>query len=239
MGRGFGGVEDASKEVNERRQAAGGFVPRFRLAGGETATVRFLEEGDDVHWAWVAQMPPRGNQRFGDYEPTRDQKKDGSTPCPLAENKVPLMFRGWINLIWRDAPVYKRNAEGRMVKDPSGKYVIEGRKDGVFIWEAGITVFEELAALDRAFKGLCSRDFQVRRIGSDQTTRYGIIPANPDGGPQDMSANDKELASKKHDLTPFVTPKSYEDLQRLMGGQAAAANSGQGGSEFNPFMDNN
>lgn len=236
MGEGFAGVERASADVAARRAQGGIFLPRFRLEPDESATVRFLEQGEEVKWAWVSQLPPKPGRSFGNFEPTRDQAGDGSTPCPLAERGLPRQFRGWINLIWRNGPVYARDAEGKMRRDGSNKPVIESRADGVFVWEAGIMVFEELATLDRAYKGLSSRDFKVTRRGAGTSTRYGIMPAEVDGGAKPMSAADQALAKDKPDLTPYVTPKEYDELVRLLTGQAPSA--GGPGPGFNPFMDN-
>ena len=59
MPRGFTSVLDAKADVEARRAAGGGGGKLyFRVADGETQTVRFLEQGDDIAWAYVHELPP-------------------------------------------------------------------------------------------------------------------------------------------------------------------------------------
>ena len=237
MGQGFASVRDAAAEVQARRESGGNFVRRFSVGDQQSAVVRFLEQGDDVNWAWVCKLEPRPGRRFGDYEVTRDQEGKGTVPCPLAERGIPRQFRGWINVIWRDAPVFKRDDNDRLVRDQNNKPIVAGTADTVAVWETGITVFQELEQLDATFKGLASRDFRISRKGIGFDTRYHILPADPDGGPKPLSDADKALAAEKYDLKQFTTPKSYEELARLLNQTVASDNSQRAGdSEFNPFL---
>jgi hypothetical protein len=237
MGRGFQGVKSAAEDIEKRRSSSGqksSFAMRFRLKeSGEEAVVRFLEQDEDVNWAWVAALPPKDNQRFGEMTPIRDQERDGSVPCPFQERGITNSFRGWINLIWRDAPVYKRDGDGRLVRE-SGELVIVDHADQVCVWEQGINVFNELYALDKSYKGLMSRDFRITRLGEGLSTKYRIEPAEVDGGPQPMSKEDKKLAEGKYDLTQFTTPKSYEELERLL--DQRSSRSAMTSDDVNPFL---
>jgi hypothetical protein len=221
MGKGFDSI---IKEQKKRAEAFAAdrdtnriFYRRLRIQPGDTAVVRFLEEGEDVAYAYMGQLPARGNQRWGNWTPTRDQAGDGSTPCPLRERGITISFRGFINVIWRDAPEFALDPKGRIARDSNGDWIITGYKDQIALLEGGITLFTDLAQIDRAYHGLMSRDFNITRTGTGTTTRYTVIPADPDAGAVPLSAADKKLAKEKYDLNPLITPKSYEELKRLLG----------------------
>jgi hypothetical protein len=237
MPTGFQGVRNVSAEITARKQS---FVQRnylhFRLKNdGDSAVVRFLEQGDGIHWCRAAQLLPKQGMQYGDWEPILDQEQNG-TSCPLVEAGLKVSFRGYINLIWRDAPVYKKGEDGKLVKP----YQQIGQKDQLGLWAGGITLFDELDGKDATYRGLCSRDFRVTRRGSGMNTRYSIEPADPDAGPQPMTPADVELLQQKPDLKPFVTPKSYEDLLIIARGGTPAGQGGgqtvQQAQEFNPFL---
>lgn len=212
--RGFEGVQRAMQNIEARKAAGGGIGPQptyFKLPNsGDSAIVRFLEQGDEVSWCWTHSIPPRGNQKFGDDVPCRDQEGTG-TPCPGCEQGLYKSFKGFINLIWRDGPVYKRNDQGWLEKDGNNRPIVVSRRDTIALWEAGIMVFDELNGLDATYKGLSSRDFKVTRRGEGLNTRYNIVPADPDAGPQPMSDADRELAKTKMDLNELTTPPAYEN----------------------------
>jgi hypothetical protein len=236
VARGFAGVREVIGEQQRRASASSApsqFVPRFRIPDGHSAIVRFLEQGDDVVWAWGCQLPPRPPRTWGDWTPSLDQKRDGSTPCPLIEHGYQPIFRGFINLIWRNAPVYERDANGRMVRDANNNFVQIGNEDQVFVWESGIKVFTTLEHIDSTYKGLMSRDFKVTRRGAKLQTSYAIDPADPDGGPQPMTKSDMALAQNKHDLIPMVTPESYEEIEKMI---AEAEGIAPPVSDTSPFM---
>lgn len=251
MPKGFGGVRQKSKESKERREAAGNFVNvlYFSLEDGQEAVVRFLEQGDDIHWAECHEVPVEG-RAWGDDVVCLDQEKDG-TPCPGCEKGLPRRFRGWISLIWEEAPVYKRYEEGenkgRLVKE-NGKKVVIGHKPQVAIWKSGIRLFEELDEIDANYGGLTSRQFKVKRKGIKTDTKYNIVPAVIDGGKKPMSSEEEKLAGEKPDLNSFTAPGSYDNWGQRPGQSApAGTNDSSGGSSEssssssssgggNPFM---
>lgn len=213
MPKGMQGVREAIQDIERRKSQGGTGDGRlwFKLPrDGDSAVVRFLEQGEDVNWAWMHELPPRQGQNWGDTIPCRDQNMTGE-PCPGCQQGKPRTFEGYINLIWRDAPVFKKDAEGNFEKDGNGRKIVVGTKDQVAVWNSGPTVFEELDGKDVTYKGLMSRDFRVTRRGIQFNTRYVIEPANPDQGPTEMSAADKELAANKYDLTGDVTPPPFEE----------------------------
>jgi len=202
-------------EAKKRGMAESGNQTRklfFRLGDGNSAVVRFLEESDDLSWAWVHQLPATGQNKFGIKIPCRDQGETGEPigePCPGCERGDKRTFQGAVNIIWRDAPVLERDESNRLVRDAANNPVISGNKDQIAVWISGVTVFEDLEDLDKTYNGLASRDFLVKRRGSGLNTRYTISPADPDGGPQKMNKADTTLSLEKYDLTEYVLPPTY------------------------------
>lgn len=213
MPQGTQGIRNAVQDIETRKNSGGGGTGNwFKLDDGASAVVRFLEQGDQVHWAWCHDVQVEG-QSYPMSFPCRDQDENGDhvgEACPGCEQRLGRKFKGWINLIWRDGPVYAREANGRLKKDGDGKYIVEGRADVLAVWNSGVTVFEELDGKDITYKGLSSRDFRITRRGTGMNTRYLIEPADPDSGPQPMSVSDKKLAEEKPDLAPEVTPMPYD-----------------------------
>lgn len=208
MAKGFSAVATASADISKRKSSGGSDYPRrrfFKINSGESAIVRFLEQGDDVVSMWAHQKPNEFQ-----YIPCRDQDPEtGETigeDCPGCENGYKKRFRGLINLIWRDAPVYEQDENGRLNFNK-----VVGREDAVVVWETGIEVFEDLQILDEDYNGLMSRDFKIRRKGEKLETKYTIVPANPDGGATPLSSDDEELADRKFDLNEITAPPSYEE----------------------------
>ena len=237
MPRGFGGVRSASAELEARRGSGTG-VLWFRLRSGDETIVRFLEQDDDIAWAHMHKVPVEGRS-FGRNVPCLDQDRDG-TPCPGCERDLPRTFQGFVNVIWDDAPVFKRDSDGKMVKDRMGDPVVLEHKPQVAVWSSGIRLFEELDEINANYRGLTSRRFKVKRKGEKLDTKYHISPAEVDGGAQPMTEAEQELAKNKYDLAPHVTPGSYEDFLKELGESNGAVGHGQGNSQpqqrVNPFM---
>lgn len=239
MPRGFGGVEAAQQDIEARKNAGGsGGKLFFKLADGEVADVRFLEQGDEVNWAWVHELPPAPNRIVGDKIPCRAYDEEGvftGENCPGCDRQYKRTFQGAINLIWRNAPVFARDENGRIVKNGNAP-VVTDHKDQIAVWVQGITVFNELSEKDSTYRGLSSRDFKIRRRGKGLSTKYSIDPSDPDGGPKALSASDEELAAEKYDLTPFVEPPSYESWGNRNAGQTGSSDVQP--AETSPFMRN-
>lgn len=245
MPRGFSGVRRASAEVEAKRGQGGpgAGVLFFKLKSGDETEVRFLEQDDDIAYAMCHEVPVEG-RNWGRDVPCLDQDQEG-TACPGCEQGLPTRFKGYINLIWFDAPVYKRDSDGKMVKDRTNDPVILDRKPQVALWTSGIRLFEDLDEVNANFKGLRSRRFKVKRQGEGLNTKYRINPVDVDSGPQEFSAQEKELDENKNDLTPFIQPGTYEDFLKAMGqAPASVGHNGNGDSggasspRANPFMRN-
>lgn len=243
MPTGFEGVRQASQQIAERGASfKDDDILYLKLPkSGDSARVRFLEQGGEegskkIHWCWAHQLPPRGKQKWGDDTPCLDQDGSGN-PCPGCEAGLQRSFKGFISCIWRDAPVYGKNSEGRTDWNN-----IVDKKDQIAVWERGIRQFEELDGKDATYKGLRSRDFIVTRRGEGTSTIYTIDPADPDGGPQKMTEADEKLEASKPDLQALITPMSYDRMKELIGaggGNTAPMGNGPASTsagEINPFM---
>jgi len=204
MARGFGAVASAKEDIDRRRESGGGGVRYFRLSSGETTVVRFLEEGENVSCGWVHLVRVPGRS-FPLQVPCIDQDEEGrrnlGKDCPGCEQELDLKFRGKINLIQRDAPTQEKVGD---------RWETVGEADAVVVWDVSFEVLQDLQEKDFDYKGLRSRDFKIKRVGEKFDTKYFISPADPDGGPQSMSASDKELEEDKFDLNELTAPQSYD-----------------------------
>jgi hypothetical protein len=175
-----------------------------------------------VKWCWSHEMPPVGRAKWGDNSPCLDQGGKGEKRCPGCEHGLDRSFDGFISVIWRDAPLYKsetmqtkdgKSTYEKLVKDASNNYIQIGTKDQVAVWNKGISVFEDVK-----YKGLMSRDFDVKRTGTGFDTKHRIDPADPDAGPVPMTEADVALAKTKPDLSTKVTPVTYEEMMAILNG---------------------
>lgn len=241
MPRGFSGVRQASAEVEARRSAGSGpSALWFRLADGEEAIVRFLEQDDDIAWCYMHDVPQEG-RNFGRDVTCCNQDSD-STPCPGCEQELPRKFKGFINLIWENAPVFKRDKEGKLVKDNDKQPIIVGHKPQVAVWGSGIRVFEDLDEVNTDYRGLRSRRFRIKRKGERLNTKYSISPEHIDGGEKPFSKEEKELEKTKYNLSEFTKTPSYEAFTKEMGqtGRTPQNQNGDDGGQkhVNPFLRN-
>jgi hypothetical protein len=200
-----------------------------------------LEQDDDIAWAHMHTIEVEG-RAWGKPVPCLDQERDG-TPCPGCERELPRRFQGFINVLWQNAPVFKRDSDGKIVKDRMKDPVVIDHKPQVAVWSSGIRLFEELDEINANFRGLSSRPFKVKRKGEKLDTKYHIAPADVDGGAKPMTEEEEKLAAEKYDLTPFITPGTYENFLKELGESGnGGVGHGQGGTQpagrVNPFMRN-
>lgn len=237
----FSKVQDATKAIADKAQGYSG--PRnfiyFRLPNdGDNADVRFISA--EAAYCHQVTMP---GKKYPDWVPSLDQSQpyvDGTSDCPMAQAGLRRALRGWISLVWRDAPLYKRDDDGRMLKDQYGALVQVGVQDQIAVWTVGIQVMEELAAINAKYKGLSSRDFTVTRKGQGLKTSWSILPADVDSGPQPLSSDDEALVESVPDLKTFSTAPDHSKLIELIAGTTGAPQMGGGNLEHamstNPFM---
>jgi hypothetical protein len=241
MPRGMEGLRKAAKQQRERAGSGGMY---FKLPNdGDTAIVRFLEQGDDIAWCWVHEVPVDG-RKWPDNVPCLDQDEEG-IDCPGCEADLKRKIQGYLSVIWHDAPKLKRDKEGKLVK-VDGEVVAVGNEPAVALWTVGRVMLEELDEVDDNFKGLSSRKFKVKRKGEGLDTKYKVSPEDIDSGPQKFSDKEKELADKKPNVQERITPPSYEDFEKKMRGEKTGGGSSNGSSSGsdaaksaarkNPFM---
>lgn len=213
MPRGFGAIKKAASKM---RSGEGGNVVYLKLPkDGDSATVRFLEEGDDVYSYYYHDFSNLNkSEGWKSKTPCLDQEDDG-TPCPGCELDLPRKFQGLINIIWRNGPVYDKDDEGNIDWDNQ-----KGTGDVLAVWRQGITVFNKtLARKDVTYKGIGSRDFEIVRDGSGlQDTTYSVEPVVVDGETKavPMSKTDKELAKDKHDLEAIAGQYDYDETKKFV-----------------------
>lgn len=186
---------------------------------GDSVVVRFLEQGDEVHSAWMHEYQVNGRRR---YVTCLDQEENG-TPCPGCEGGLRRMFKGLFNVIFRDAPVLRRDSTtNRAIKGEDGRFIIDGHEDDVAVWMVSFGTFDTLASRDAKFKGLSSRDFEVTRSGRGRDTRYSVDPVFDSEGnapAKKLSAADKRLAEKKYNLEElYLKQYTYEEMSSMLGG---------------------
>jgi hypothetical protein len=226
----------AAQEREERRAASGGGKFFFKPSP-EGATIRFLEDLPEIEANQSRsfhKMPPQGKRKYAWWEVCLDQDEDGrrtGDPCPGCEaneeewGSFPRSERGFVNIIWRDAPVTKKGKDGK-------RETTDETKDQVAVWNFPQTVGEKLYELHLAFKDLTSRDFVVKRTGTGFDTVYSIQPwtdSEGDSSKRPMSDEDLALAAEKTDFSADVSLKKYEDW-----GKAPEKSESKGGSNEPP-----
>lgn len=204
--------------IQKARQSASSNFQFAKFIQNHTHTVRFLEQGDDVAWAWVHELPKEQGKIVARHTPCLNQDSRGQA-CPGCEMGAKRTIKGWINVIMRGAPVFERGADGKILKNPLTQAMnVTGYADQVYVWNSGPNVFTTLGQKDRKFKGLMSRDFDVTRSGEGFGTTYSIEPTEADGGPKAMSDADLKLAADKVDTKTFTIPESYDTAKQLLQG---------------------
>ena len=239
MPQGFKAIQEAANKQNKSvtKNDWGPYYKKLVLPNDSSvATVRFLEEGEDVYGYWVhnfsKQDPING---WKTTFPCLDQEDTGAN-CPGCEYDLHRTFRGLINVIWRNAPVYKKDEDERLVKDSSGNYIQIDEKDQIAVWNQGIKVFTMLGNKDIAYKGLTSRDFVVTRSGTrPDNTVYSVEAADVDGGPQPLSEADIELANDKYKLEELANFKTYEESLEIVETFFGDTDSSKDGGDVSAF----
>lgn len=241
MPTGFAGIAEYAEKTSRNKESSD-FQPVLfvKLPDDEdTAKVRFLEQGDDVFYYFYHDYSDI-DERNGwmDRIPCLDQDLEGTNPCPGCKEGLPRKFQGYINVIWRDAPVFKRGDDGKVVKK-NKQPVVEGYEDQIAIWRGGRDNFNKvLKRKDITFKGLSSRDFEITRDGLGLETKYSIEPADPDAGAVKMSKADLELAKEKYDLSSVARlDLSYENAEKIMNKHIAKYKGEEEDDDIEGFLD--
>jgi hypothetical protein len=243
MPKGFSSAREAIAEIEARKNSGGG-GGFFKLPNsGDSAVVRFVTE--EPVWAWVHALPKEGTSYRTEVCLDQDMEtgnRNGAA-CPGCDAEAQTgRERGWkdrqyarrmagaIALIWRDAPVFDEDSNGR--KDYTK---VVGKADQATKWTFGKTVIEELDGKAATFKGLTNRDFRITRKGEKLDTVYDIEPVVDDEGntkATPMSEADKTLVEEAPDLTNYFTQSSYDDF-----GKSRQSGGDSGGSAAPPTTD--
>lgn len=218
MPKGFEAIKQAADKIDSATSDYPN-VLWFRLQDdGDNAVVRFLEQGDEVYSYFYHDFSHVDEaQGWRTAIPCLDQEDTGES-CPGCDAGMPRRFKGLINLIWRGAPVFKRDDDGKVVKSANGEYEIEGHKDQVAVWRGGIQLFSKaLARKDVKYKGLSTRDFEITREGrrNDSKTTYSVEPNDIDEQAGPLAKADEALANDKYDLKDvagFVTADVFTKI---------------------------
>ena len=213
------GIEQFSKlaEANQKEYEDRVYVPELWPAlrnDGDSVVVRFLEDSDEFEGAYFHMVQRAGSKIFDRYL-CLDQENENPENCPGCVAGVQKSFKGFINVVWYDAPKIKRDEEGKGIKDSNDNWIPDGVEDINAVWIQGITVFKQLHTLDLEYKGLKDRDFKIVRSGKGKQTTYNILPTANE--PVDLP---KELLEGKHDLSQFTQPTPAEEMSKVfLGGQ--------------------
>lgn len=212
----------------------------FKVKPGATETVRFIDVASEIdkQWCYMHKMPPQQGQKWGDDLPCLDQAGDGSVPCPGCERQLPKKIIGYVNLIWRNGPVMARKEDGSI----DWKSEPTGRADVLAVWNVGISKLEELDAIDRKYRGITTRDFDVNRnTATGFDVRYRVDPhidSDGNSAASPFSEADQKLAAKKSDLKVLVQPPSYETMAaKLFSASQPESEGGDGDDGFESGFD--
>lgn len=239
MPQGLSKIKQIAAEAAARQKAydeAGPGLRFFTLQDGQSARVRFLEQGDEVWYVWTHELPKKPGQRFGDAVMCLDQDDKGE-PCPGCARGVTRGARVAINLIWYDAPKFQREAgkdgkPGKVVKDGAGNPVVLRNPDGsaqtevvAATWNASQKVGGRLAHLNEKHGGLTGNVFDVMRQGTDKQTEYMIDFA----AEQPPDTNDQQLWRDKPDPRKVLRQLSWRDMEQAYSGGVQAPNAPEAG----------
>lgn len=224
MPKGFKGIRETIEEIEARKQKAlegGDFTPSLwfklpesasgktegELTSAMTAVIRPLEEGDDVAYALVHPVTVPDKKYPVDIV-CRDQDASGE-PCPGCEAGLKRKLKGWLNVIWRDAPDFPQDENGRY--NTKVDYESLSTSDKVAILSSGPRLFGNLDELDDALDGISNYDLRITRKGTGLSTDYDVRKASKGTKASPLSDADKALAEDKPDLTNFIRVPDYDE----------------------------
>lgn len=233
MAKGINQFLEAAKnrEANyERKEYAKELWPALK-EDGSSVNIRFLDTLDEISGGYFHSTQVNG--RWTKFL-CLDQEGDNPDSCPACVAGVQKTFKGFINVLWYDAPILARDNDGKAIKK-NGDYVIEGYEDVNAVWEQGITVFKNLHTLSETYDGINKVDFRILRSGTGKQTQYNVLPLP--GEPQEVDA---KFLENKYDLNEFVTPPDASKMQEVfLPSQGAVAASTGTPAEASPFTRKN
>jgi hypothetical protein len=175
-----------------------------------TAVIRPLEAGDDLTYALVHPVIIDGYPYPVDIV-CRDQDNSGEA-CPGCEAGIKRAVKGFLNVIWRDAPDFPLDEESNKY-NTKVDYESLPKSDKIAILSSGPTLFGRLDELDEDFT-LTDHDFSITREGLKLNTKYKVKKIKKVA----LSAADKKLAEDKNDLSHYVRVPEYDEwIERSKG----------------------
>jgi hypothetical protein len=223
MGAKLNKLQLAQEERRARAKLAGQGGNYFRVAEDGEETFRLLETLDEIYGtsAFFHELPALKKKAPPRLEICLDQDENGARTgeeCPgcdlnaedYQDAKRKLVM--YANVIWRNATVREKNDKNQYVDT-------DEKKDQLAIWEIRqSTIQDALSNAEMTYKDLTTRDFVIRRSGTGYDTSYSIQPWTDDEGETKktpLSAEDKELAEKKKDLTSRIEKKEIKDWGKV------------------------
>lgn len=220
MPKGYQGAKKVGEFKSSRFEQRPPGINYFSLKDGQTAVVRFLQNHEDIDWArkWTIGTYPKS-----ELVNCVDQHEDG-TPDPGYAAGLKSGFKAYPTMIWRAAPIYRRDHEKKIVKDSNGNREIVGYADQVAVWECSYAVYEILSEKELKYRGLMNLEWEVKRRGYDKNTKYVIEPSDPTQINVPFSPADQQLAATQRiDTGVFTKVPTFDALQNYLNGGAPDA----------------
>jgi hypothetical protein len=248
--RGLSKIKQLAEDANARSQAyeagEGGGVRALKLSPGETAIGRFLEEGENVWYLYMHELPKKPGQAYGDRIQCLDQDDVGAD-CPGCQIEgAKRTARMVINFIRYDEPKLRRGADGKAVKDAANNYIFDGVEPALIIWEAPQSAGGRLAYLEAmnnggdASHGITNHVVTIARTSDNKNPwMIDVVQANKPPDPFEIELFNKKVDPPKaiQNVFPRYLSRpvmSVGDMRRAFSGVgvpsgfAAGASSGDG-----------
>lgn len=230
MPKGLKKIEQLAADANKRREqydAGGDWLRPLKLQKGHTARGRFLEEGENIWYLYVHELPKKPGQRYGDRVLCLDQDDQG-VECPGCRTEgVSRGTRVVINFLRYDEPKLRRDAQKKPVKDAQGNYVFDGVEPQVVVWNAPTGVGGRLSFLESEHGPLTQHVCTIHRTNDDKNP-WMIDVAEKGKTPEPW---EHELYNKKTEPNIAITrlgvysipEMSYGDMKRAYSGASVGA----------------
>lgn len=217
MPQGLSRIKQINQENAAKRAAyeeGKGGIRYLDLKDGDIATVRFLEQGDEVFFIWVHDLPKRPGEAFPQKTPCLDQEDQGNA-CAACERGIKRRSQVIITCIWFNAPKFQRDKDNKIIKGNDNRPVVIGNEDTVAVWKTGPTNGGRLEYLDSSHGGLTRGIYKIKREGStkDNTTYHIDFAEQRDPTPAEF-----ELSKDKPNPNTVLPVLSYGDMARVYSG---------------------
>lgn len=191
------------------------------ITSSMTAVIRPLEEGDDLSYVLVHPVKIEGRQYDADIV-CRDQEHTGEA-CPGCEAGIKQSVKGFLNVIWRDAPDFPLDEETNKY-NTKVDYESLPKSDKLAILSSGPMLFGRFDELDEDLEGLTNYEFNITREGLKLNTKYKVKKAKK----APLSAADKKLVEQKYDLSHYTRVPDYDEwIERSQGNFSRSSDEGE------------